>query len=154
MQKHFRKAIVIVGALALDAHAMASSCYDIAIQRYNKSRVSLVAPYNYAQVVSTGKAPVNCTINSLFLGEYSIRISCSDGYKYEIGTTDYCGPGGGPNCEKAIVTTPSGQKSFRSTVELGDEKTCTAKGAQLEISSKVFLDNKDILIITTHQFRK
>lgn len=154
IKRQFCKAFIMGAAFACNAEAMASTCFGVAVQRYNKARHSLEAPYNYAQVVYAGKAPVECTISSLYLGEYSVRLRCGDGYRYEIGTTGYCGRGGVPNCDKAIVTTPSGQSSYRSTVALGSKETCTSEGAQLEISNKVFLDNRDVLIITTHQFRK
>jgi len=147
-------ALVAGVSLSCNTDAFASTCYDIAVQRFNKARATLQAPYNSAQAIYAGRPPVDCTIDSLYLSEYSLRISCADGYKYEIGTTDYCGRGGVPNCEKAIVTPPNGQKTYHSTVPLGDEKRCTAEGAELTVSSKIFLDNNDVLIISRHQFRE
>jgi hypothetical protein len=141
-------------ALTYTTEAMANTCFDIAAQRYGKTRVRLEAPYNYAQAIYAGRPPVNCSIDSLYLGEYSLKISCQDGYKYEIGTTDYCGRDGSPNCEKAIVTTPNGQRSYRTVVTEEGEKTCATNGAQLQISSKIFLDSSDVLIVTSHQFRE
>jgi hypothetical protein len=133
---------------------MASTCFDIAAQTFGKARVTLKAPYNYAQAIYAGKAPVNCKIDSFYLGDYSLKISCQDGFRYEIETTDYCGREGSPNCELAIVTTPNGQKSYRAVVIGEGEKSCANNWAQLAISSKIFLDSSDILIVTTHQFRE
>jgi len=148
-------ATIVAGAsLSCNTDALANTCYDIAVQRFNKARATLQAPYNSAQAAYAGKPPVDCTIDSLYLSEYSLIISCGDGYKYEIGTTGYCGRGGGPNCEKAIVTAPDGRKSYHAIVPLGDEKGCTTEGAQLTISSKIFLENNDVLIISKHQFRE
>jgi len=141
-------------SLCCNTDALANMCYDIAVQRFNKGRATLKAPYNSAQAVYGGRTPVDCTIKSLYLSEYSLRINCGDGYKYEIGTTDFCGRGGKPNCEKAIVTSPVGQKTYHAIVSLGDKKSCTAEGAQLTISSKIFLDSNDVIITSTHQFRK
>ena len=154
MKSRFWAALAATTALACSTKAMASTCFDIAAQRYGKSRVTLEAPYNYAQAIYAGRAPVSCTIDSFYLGEYSLRISCQDAYKYEIGTTDYCGREGSPNCEKAIVTAPNGQKSYRPVVTGEGERTCTTNGAQLLISSKIFLDSSDVLIVTSHQFRE
>jgi len=49
-------------------------------------------------------------------------MSCADGYKYEIGTTAYCvGDPHPPNCGKAIVISPSGQKTYHThTWEKGE----------------------------------
>ena len=146
---------LVVGASpCCNTDALANTCYNIAVQRFNKARATLKATYNSAQAVYAGRTPVDCTIKLLYLSEYSLRISCGDGYKYEIGTTDYCGRGGKPNCEKAIFTTPLGKKTHHATVPLEVEKSCTAEGAQLMISSKIFLDYNDVLIITTHQLRE
>ena len=146
-------AVFIAGAsLSCNTDALANTCYDIAVQRFNRARATLQAPYNSAQAIYAGRPPVDCTIDSLYLSEYSLRISCADGYKYEIGTTEYCVRGGEPNCEKAIVTTPNGQKTYHAAVPLGDEKSCTTEGAQLTVSNKIFLDNNDVVIISTHQF--
>lgn len=146
--------LVACVSLSCNADVLANTCYDIAVQRFNKARRILQAPYNSAQVAYTGRAPVDCRIDSLYLPEYSLRLSCSDGYKYEIGTTDYCGRGGDRNCEKAIVTPPNGQKGYYATVSLADEQTCTAEGAELTISTKILLNSNDVLIISRHQFRE
>lgn len=147
-------ALVAGVSLSCNTDSLASTCYEIAVQRFNKARATLQAPYNSAQAIYAGRPPVDCTIDSLYLSEYSLRISCADGYKYEIGTTGYCGRGGEPTCEKAIVRPPNGQKIYHATVPLGDEKRCTPEGAELTISSKIFLDNNDVLIISRHQFRE
>ena len=154
MKSRFWASMAATAAIACTTEAMANTCFDIAAQRYGKARVTLQAPYNYAQAVYKGSTPVSCTIDSLYLGEYSLRISCQDGYKYEIGTTDYCGRGGSPNCEKAIVTAPNGQRSYRTVVTEEGEKICATNGAQLQISSKIFLDSSDVLIVSSHQFRE
>lgn len=154
VNSRFWATLVATTALTYTTETMASTCFDIAAQRYGKARVTLEAPYNYAQVIYAGRAPINCTIGSLHLGEYSLRISCQDGYKYEIGTTDYCGREGTPNCEKAIVTAPNGQRSYHAVAPLGEERICTKEGAELAISSKIFLESSDVLIITAHQLRE
>jgi hypothetical protein len=82
-------AIIASTAITCNTEAIASTCYDIAVQRFNKARVTLDAPYNYAQAVYAGSPPIDCKIDSLYLGEYSLRITCADGFKYEIGTTGY-----------------------------------------------------------------
>ena len=147
-------AVVACAALTFNAQVQASPCYNKAVQRYNKARVTLSAPYNFAQAIYAGKKPVNCSINSLNLTEYALKLSCEDGYKYEIGTTGYCGRGGAPNCEKAVVTNPSGQKSYHKIMHLGKDESCIGAGAQLSIQNKILLGNKDVLIITSHQFKE
>jgi len=142
----------------------------------NKYKFQDVAPYNYAQVIYPGQAPIKCTIDFLnYPPTYMRKINCADGYKYEIGTTNYCiGDPHPPNCEKAIVISPSGQKTYH-TETIKCERRCTTQGAEKVILHRIFLGNKstisttpaksrsaargtpptgDILIITTHEFRE
>jgi hypothetical protein len=153
MRKTLTSSLAGLATLLSPAIATASPCFDIAVQKYSKQRVVLEAPFNYAQAIRTQGPTENCNINALYLGEYSLKIGCPDGYKYEIGTTEYCGRDGSPNCEKAVVTSPSGNVSYHPVYSLGDEKSCIKDGAQLVITNKILYDGFDILIVSTHQFR-
>jgi len=162
------------------------ACFWNAVERYNtipQSRVGYKAPYNYAQAIYPGQAPVKCTINFQHPYRFIYKISCADGYKYEIGTTAYClyplpgqsFPPNPPNCDKAIVISPSGQKTYHTHTWEKGECRCTTQGAEQVFLNRIFLGNKskisttpaksksaargrpqmgDVLIIITHEFRE
>lgn len=153
MKRVLTSSLTGLAGLLLPITATASPCFDIAVQQYSKARVVLEAPFNYAQAIRTQSPVTKCIIDDLYLGDYYLKISCLDGYKYEIGTSGYCGRSGPPNCEKAIVTSPSGRRSFHPVSALGGQKSCTQNGAQLVVTNKIIYDGFDILIVTTHQFR-
>lgn len=159
------------------------ACFWNAVEKYdtNPSPPFFEAPYNYAQVIYPGQAPIKCTINDKHPYKHEYKISCVDGYKYEIGT-DYCSVNPtAPNCRKSltIAISPSGQKTYHTYTWKG-ECRCTTQGAEQVILHRIFLGNKstisttpdllhpaksrsaargtpptgDILIITTHEFRE
>jgi len=100
------------------------ACFWNAVQRYNtrrQLRVGYKAPYNYAQAIYPGQAPIKCTINYQHPYQFIYKTSCADEYKYEIGTTSCYIDDPNPNCDKAIVISPSGQKTYHThTWEKGE----------------------------------
>jgi hypothetical protein len=132
-----------------NAKALALDCYEAATARYNRARVSIDAPYNYARAIHKGKPPYNCNIKSHYVTEYSLRIICQDGYQYEIGVN----MGRGEKYD-SIVTLPNGQRAYIQSQAAGEAKLCMPGGARLVIYTKVYPQGKEILIISEHHFRK
>lgn len=161
MQPYPMKSTIVLAAAAafFCSPVSAKPCYNRAVQRYNKGGIQLVAPFNSVRVIRRDLASINCEFTYFEPIDHAMKISCNDGYRYEVGTTPWClKPGEHTDirkkCGKAIVIAPDGTKTYHITSEVFKKESCIPGGGQLQIGDKIFgVGNDDPLIVTTLQFR-
>jgi hypothetical protein len=150
----FIKALLPTIVIIVSAPAAALECFDSATSRYSLSRVALKAPYNSVYAVANNKK-VDCRLIKTELHEYMVIAKCANGFRYEVGTTEYCTQARKTSsCDKAVIASPQNKISYVTWKATGSNKSCLNGGGRLEIKHSLRdPSGKEIIITSRHDFR-